>query len=444
MKWQRFCFIAALLYSGTNYAEDLAQVYQLAIDNDPTLQAAYAELNANKQALPEAVARMLPNFYGSYQTQGWNTNDPFQAFNFNTRNYGLNLTLPLFHSELWAQLEQARHAVKAAVASYLSTNQALAYQVAEQYFNILSAKDDLIFAESNRDAFAKKLDQAEHRFEVGLIAVTDVEDAKARFDRAVADVIRTKASLDNEYEKLRKIVGIPICEVVPLTNTTEVPLNPPAPNEPESWVETANQLSFEMVTATEKAAQYKAAIGAQAAGHLPTVDLQGLVGREKQFGGPFPINYFQFQKALTVNITVPIFSGGSVLYKTREAVARYDQALKQLEAQQRLTDSNVRQSFRDVIAGISSIAALAQVVVSNQNALEATQAAYEAGTRTMVDLLNAQTNVFSAQRDHAKARYKYLLDGLRLKQASGVLTADDLFAINELLLGRPCPVSAEQ
>ena len=378
------------------------------LDNDPALKAAYAELIANKQALPVAVAEMLPKIYGSYQTAGWETNNPYAQFNYNLRNYGFNLNLPLFRSELWANLEQARHAVKLAVATYMNTNQALIYQVAQQYFAILSAIDEVQYTQSKRNTFARELDQAQHRYAVGLIAITDVEDSKSRHDRAVAEEISAQTALANEYDKLQQITGIPVCDVVTLPNTKAIPLNPPMPNEPESWVTTANEMSLDMMRAKENAEKYKAAIGVQAAGHLPTVDIQGLVGRDKQFATPVPLAYFQYQKALTLNINIPLFSGGKVFYKTREAAALYDKALQELEIQQRNTDSTVRQTYRDVLTAISSVSALNQVVSSSESALVATRAAYEVGTRTMVDVLNAETNVFASKRDFAKARYKYL------------------------------------
>lgn len=435
MKGLRYLFLCFWCCVSTVHADDLAQIYSLAQDNDPTLQAAYADFVANKQALPEAVASMVPHLSATYRTTGYNSNVSLRGFDFNTRSYGFNLNLPLYRAELWAQLEQARHTVKAATANYMNANQSLIFRVAQQYFIILAATDDLNFNKAQRVTFARNYEQNKERQEVGLISITDVEDAKARYDRAVADEIISNNTLQNEYEILREMVGCPIEEVVPLPQTHTLHLIPPTPAAPEEWVCMAQDLSFDIQVAKETAEQYKAAIGTQTAGHLPSVDLLGQIQRQKGIP-PFPFSAFTYEKNLTLTINVPIFSGGGVLYKTREAMARYDQAMKKLDIQQRNTNSNVRQAYRSVLAAINSVTALAQVVVSNQGVVDATNASYEIGTRTMVDVLDAETRLLGAKRDHSKARYNYIMEGLRLKQATGILTPDDIIAVNDMLCGR--------
>lgn len=435
MKFVRTVFLSLLLTTSHAWAEDLVQIYQMAQENDPTLKAAYSELIANKQALPEAVSSLLPQLSGTYQTTGYNSNSIFRGFDFNTRNYGFTLTMPLYRAELWAQLEQARHVVKAATAAYMNADQNLIFRVAQQYFTILAATDDLKFNQAQRKTFARNYEQNKERYDAGLISITDVEDAKARYDRAVADEIVSNNILRNEYERLREITCFPIEDLQQLPESNRLKLTPPIPESPEEWVSLAQDLSFDIMTARETAEQYKAAIGTQAAGHLPSVDIQGQLQREKGFP-PFTFNNFVYDKSLTLNIRVPLFSGGGVFYKTREAMARYDQAMQKLEAQQRLTDSTVRQAYRSVLAAIKNVSALAQVVVSNQSVVEATNASYEVGTRTMVDVLDAETRLLGAKRDHSKARYNFIIEGLRLKQATGVLSVEDIMAVNDMLCGR--------
>ncbi len=433
------CFYGLLmsLCSTMLQAENLLQVYEIAVLRDPALAAAYASMRANHQSLPEAIALMAPNIYGSYQTTGTDAAANYfsplvESGGYNTKNYSLNLNQPIYHAELWAQLEQARHIVKGADAAYFSATQALIVRVAEHYFNILIALDDLDFTAGQRKAFAREFEQAKQRFEVGLIAITDVETAKARFDNAVAAEISAQNNVFDQYEKLRQITGQPINAITLFPVNKPLPLLPPTPNAPEEWVQTAHLQNMDVIAAKENAEQLKAAIGIQVAGHFPKVDILASVDRQVQQP---PFNDLLFSRSITLNVSMPLFSGGSVFFRTREATERYDEAMQKLEGQRRLTDSLTRQAYRGVLTAMSSVEALAQAVLSNESSLRATKAAYEVGTRTIVDVLNAETSLLDAKRTHAKARYKYLLEGLKLKQAAGILAPEDVLAVNNLIEG---------
>jgi outer membrane protein len=428
-------FLIASWWASSIHAADLREVYLIAIDNDPTIQAAFAALKANEQAIPQAIAQMVPNITANYTTAG--TDDNVAVFgDYNTHAYGITLTQPLFHPEHWAQFEQARHVTKGARAAYLSATQGLIIRVASQYFAILGAIDDLHFTQSQRKAFARELEQSKQRFEVGLIAITAVEEAKARHDNAVANEIAAQNAVFDQYEKLREITGRPLPEGVALFPITHpLSLVPPSPADQESWVASAHRYNLDVTVAKEKAEQQKALIAYQVSGHFPKFDFQADVQSYKG-QPPYPFDLLTIQKTITLNVVFPLFAGGGTVFRTQEASARYEEAMKQLEAQQRTADSNTRQAYRGVLTAISGVEALAQAVVSNRSALDATQAAYEVGTRTMVDVLNAQSNLLSAQREHSKARYKYLLEGLKLKQASGILNMDDLCAVNALMVSK--------
>ncbi len=428
----------AFAWIGCLHAEDLRQVYAIALNEDPALLAAYASMKADRTILPQAIAQMLPNLSANYSTTGNIGLDLYEGLpesqrEYNTQSYGLSLNQPIFHPELWAQVEQGRHISKRAFASYLSVVQELIIRVATQYFNVLQAIDEYDFSVQQRKGFARELEQTQQRFDVGLIAITDVQESKARFDSAVALEIEANNAVFDEYEKLRQITKYPIEHVVLFQANKPLPLLTPSPNAQEEWVNMAQQYNYDIIAARESTEELKATIGLQASGHFPKVDISGSVQRNKN---PPPFNNLTEYRTLSLNVNVPIFQGGGVLFKTAEARYRYDQGMQQLEATRREVYSNTRQSFRGVLTSISSVKALAQAVVSNQSSLEATQAAYEVGTRTIVDVLNAQTDLLLAQRDYAKARYSYLLEGLKLKQASGCLTADDLFAVNEIILGK--------
>ncbi len=431
--------LLVLIWGGPLHAENLAQIYDLAVQNDPVLQQAFYGYQANKQTLPQALAQMIPNLSGNYSTTGTETSQSTRnAFvaqgGYNTQNYGLTLTQPLFHPEMWAQLEQSRHVTKAAEAQYLSAAQALIIRTAQQYFLILAAIDDLDYARGQVKAFSREYEQAKQRFDVGLIAITDVETAKSRYDNAVATEISAKNAVADQYENLREIVGKRIEQIELFSNDKKLPLLAPMPNKQEAWVSMSHQYNLDVLAATENAKQLKAAIGTQVSGHFPLFDLQGAVSRNKS--AP-PFTDTTFSRSVTLNVSVPIFAGGGVIARTREASARYDEAMQALEQQRRLADGDTREAFRGVLTAISRVEALSQAVISSQSALKATKAAYEVGTRTIVDVLNAETLLLNAIREHAQARYDYLLQGLVLKQKAGTLTSEDLFAVSNLITHAP-------
>ncbi|MBS0288246.1 MAG: TolC family outer membrane protein [Proteobacteria bacterium] len=417
-------------------AETLTDIYRLAVNNDPTLQQAYFGMQANKQILPETIALMLPNLSGQYTTTGANSSiasqNPLVAQGgYNTQSYGLTLSQPIYRPELWAQLEQSRHIYKGAEAAYLSVAQGLIVRVAQQYFAILASIDDLDYAKGQVKAFAREYEQAKQRFDVGLIAITDVETAKSRYDNAVATEISAKNAVADQYEKLREIVGKKIDNVTLFPLEKKLALPEPKPNKQEEWVNMAHQYNLDVIAARENANQLKSAIGRQAAGHFPTFDVQGSVQRSKT---PPPFTDLSYTRSVSLNVHVPIFASGGVVFRTREAQARYDEAMQTLEEQQRLADGNTREAYRGVLTAISRVEALKQAVISSQSALKATKAAYEVGTRTIVDVLNAESILLNAIREHSQARYEYLLQGLVLKQNAGTLSSDDLFAVNNLIV----------
>lgn len=415
-------------------AEDLMQVYELAAEYDALLKQAAADLRANRQALPQAIAKLLPVISGQYTTTDNNGGSVFTSAsgNYNTRNYGFNLTQSLYEPSLWANVIQSDHQVKAALANYLSQEQNLILRVAEQYFNVLKAQDNLTFSVQQRKAFARQLEQTQQRFEVGLIPITDVNEAQARHDDALAREVRANNEVANAYEVLREIVYVPVHEIVPFPVSKKLPLVPPTPNKQDPWVAAANLHNLDVISATEAAKQAKTIIGLQASGHSPNVSLSGTVER---FKNAPPFDDVLFARQVSLRLNIPIFEGGAVLSRTKEARARYDEASQVLESVRRSAISNTRQAFRGVLTRISEVEAIAQSVVSNKSALEATQAAYEVGTRTIVDVLDAKTDLLLAERNHASSRYDYLLEGLRLKQAAGILEAQDLYNVNQLIIG---------
>lgn len=424
-------FLFCLIAFDAHAAFDLEQVYHLALDNDPTLKAKAEALIANQQSLPKAIAQMLPNIYGSYTTTGNDNRAQFDT-RYNTRNYGITLSQPIFRPEQWGQATQAYHLQKQAYAVYLAGIQDLVIRVSERYFAILGAQDNLTFAAGQRKAFARQLEQTQQRFEVGLIPITDVHEAQARHDSAVAQEISATNAVANEYERLREIVKIPIQDIVAYPRTKKLALQPPVPNDQEAWVSVAHVQNLNVVSAYENVKQLKAFVGVQAAGHFPKVDTYASIQKNKN--AP-PFDNTGLSRSISLNLTIPLFEGGGTYFRVKEASARYEEGKMFLEAAQRAADSQTRQAFRGILTRISEVRALHEAVKSNQSALDATQAAYEVGTRTVVDVLNAQSDLLAAIRDHSISRYAYLLEGLRLKQAAGNLTQDDLFHVSRIING---------
>jgi outer membrane protein len=424
----------------TAHAENIVDIYQIALSADPTLQAAQAALESGEQAVPIAIARMLPTFSGAASTTGHDDRSPsFSLYGtssstkYNTNTYSLSLTQPILHREHWALLNQAKHNKYLALATYESAVQDLILRVAERYFAVLAAEDDLSFAIGQRKAFDRQLEQTQQRFDVGLIAITDVHEARARRDDAAAKEIAARNELADRYEQLREITGIPNHQLARVKNVID--LIQPTPNNLESWVDISNAQNLDLEIAKQRALVAKAEITNQSAGHWPSVDGSAAYqnthdGRNYGLGTNTPRS---LAKSASLSLTVPIFQGGGVIFQTKQARANYEQAHKTYEIQLRNVDSTARQSFRGVLTAISSVKALKQSVISNQSAVKATQAAYEVGTRTIVDVLDAESNLLRAIKDHDQARYQYILESLRLKKTAGTLSGEDIYQTNTLL-----------
>lgn len=434
-----FCLI--LFFSANTFAEDctpkifdLIDIYTIAIDNDPTLQAAKETQLAAIEALPQASAQFLPVILA----QTTHTVNDYQGDSFFTlgirggtvgsyRNnvYALNLTQPILHFEHWEKYVQACDLVKQANATFASAEQDLMIRTATAYFAVLQAIENLMFATAQVNALQKFYEQTNERFKVGLIAITDVQIAKARHDSAVATEISAKTAIQNQYEKLDEIVGYRIPYLAPLKIDIKLPT--PEPRDIETWVCTAINQNFDLLAARYKTWAAHADIKLNQFNHLPTLDLVGSLVRTT------PSNQIQFKNTLGTlgfQMNLPLFSGGAVFSKTRQAKHQFLKTDRETETLFRTTESNTRQFYRNVLNQIAQVEALKQAVVSNQSALEATQASFNVGTRTIVDVLNAQTDLIQAQQNLAVARYTYVTQSLQLKRVAGLLSPEDLANIN--------------
>lgn len=427
-------FVAALLTPPVA-AEDLLAVYQQAVRNDAQLQAAAAAREAAQELKPQALSFVLPNVQASAETakttlrtQSTSFVTPSGRTEFNSNYWQLQLVQPLFNWQLIAGLGQADALVRQADNQYAFAEQELMLRTADRYFGVLLANDNLAFAEAEKAAIGRQLEQAKQRFEVGLIAITDIHEAQARYDLTVAQEIEARRQVANAMEALREVTGTGYEALTPLAEN--LPLQPPAGDDAEMWVEQGIEQNPLVAAAREATEAAKKEIERQRAGHYPTLDVSATYLNSSANASRFGAGSDNEDTIFALQFNLPLFQGGRTRSLVRQAQQQFLEAQQRLEQQRRATSRETRDAYLGVNVAISRVKALTQALISNQSALEATELGYQVGTRTSVDVLDAERELFGAKRDLATARYEYVLNVLRLEQASGQLAADDLQRVN--------------
>ncbi len=447
-KW--LIFLACSIMTLPAMAQDrtLFEVYELALANDAQYQAARYQYESVQQATPIARSALLPQISGTAQTfENQNTTDStnplFDGTNeFNTTGFSLNLSQSIYRNDQWMSLKQAKASVAQAEAEFKAALQDLIVRTIQAYFDVLASEDNLAFAVAEREAVGRQLEQSQKRFEVGLIAITDVKESQASYDAAIAAEISAKNQIDIAREALAVLTGEYIESIKPLS--PDLPLVTPEPDDIQAWVDQslAQNLSFMAAQMGAKAANYGVKVARS--GHYPYLDLVASYDQTDY-------DYRQSASALNadrkidggnigVQFTLPIYSGHRVSSQTRQAAADYNASLQSLEFTRRSTIQSARSSFLNVKTGISEVQALKQSLESSRVSAEATQAGFQVGTRTAVDVLLTLRTTFDAERNYALARYNYILNYARLKQAAGTLTEMDIDTVNKLLIERKQPV----
>ena len=419
------------------YAVDLLEIYGHALDSDPQYRQVAATQRAVLEQRPQALAQLLPTLTFSANamtneediTTEFNPIDRTGKVSYGSHGYSLDLSQPLFRGDRIMGYLQADNLIRQADAELIAARQDLIVRTTRAYFEVLAAYDNLGFAEAEKKSLSRQLDQAKQRFDVGLSAITDVQEAQAGYDRAFAAEIEARNNVDNTQEALREITGVYISDLALLGET--MPLLSPQPEEIETWTGAALEQNLNVLAARHSVDSARREVKKQQAGHLPSVDM---VARHSlnSTGGRFG-SYESESSSIGVQVNVPLFSGGFVSSRVRETRERLNAELERLEQARRNAQRLTRQAYLGVISGISRVKALNQAVVSSETALEATEAGFEVGTRTAVDVVAAERATSQARRDYARARYDYLLDTLRLKQASGSLSVEDLSEVNRWL-----------
>jgi outer membrane protein len=448
-----FCFGA----EGTS----LMEVYQLATVNDPLIKEALANKEAIFESKPQARSLILPQLSSSatFSYSDVNGQSTFQQKFINpitgdesvitsdtdfiqeseTLQWDVTIRQTIFDYGVWMNLRKANKTVAQAEVEYLAAEQQLMIRVASAYFSILAAEETLEAEQAARRSIEKQLDQSQKRFEVGLIAITDVQEAQAAYDQSIANEISAKRILATAKESLRSITDNYPGKLKKPGNT--LPLIMPNPQSENDWVDISLEQNLSLMSAEVGVEIAKSEIKIQRSGHLPTIGVQASRRdvdtdsfRSDNNGSLSPADSENINEGIGVQVTLPLYSGGQVRSRVKQSVARHRASKEKLERVARETTRVARDSYLGVISGIATVKALQQSVMSSATALQATEAGYEVGTRTTVDVLDARRRLFSAQKNLAISKYDYILNILKLKQAAGTLAVDDLEQINGWLM----------
>lgn len=450
------CLALAVAVAGNASAADLMQAYELARQSDPQLAAIESQRLATAEGVNQNRAALLPQVNataGFMDRTAKSTSfgpqpaaDDSIVFLTSTtdtesrgRSWGVELQQSLYDHRNYTRLRSSRARADAADADVDAAVDGLALRVAQAYFTALTAIDSLIFARADERAVKRQLDQAEQRFEVGLTAITDVHEARARYDVSRANAINAENALDDAREALAELTGQQLINLQGLDEAFAPAM--PEPSSMDTWVQTAlneNPVLRSRALALEASQQD---IATARSGHLPTL---GLTARRnggagwgetvRSSGLTTPGTSSELGSTINLNLNVPLFSGGFTQSQVRQAVATRDATEDRLEQERRAVTRQTRTAYRAVVAGISEIEARRQALVSARSALEATEAGFEVGTRTIVDVLLSQQVLTSAQRDYSNARHSFLVNGLALKQSAGVIDIRDIAGVNRLLV----------
>jgi len=423
--------LAALLVSAPVLAADLLQVYRDALANDAQYAAARAVAEAGREKLPQGRAGLLP-VIGATANTTWN-NNTFTGLDrtFNSNGYNVSLTQPLFRWQNYVQYGQAKLQVVQAEANFAQAKQDLILRVAQAYFDVLNAEENLRAVQANKTAIAQQLEQAKKNFEVGTATITDSHEAQSRYDLAIAQEIAADSDLEVKRYALRLVVGKDSGALSPLK--PKAVLTPPQPASMGKWVDAAEKDSF-AVQAQQAAAEIAdKEVERNRAAHYPTLDVVANYGDSaagaSQLGGT---SFDIVSRNIGLQLSIPIFQGGAVNSKTREAAANRDAALATLDNARRSAALGAQQSYLGVVNGLAQVRALEAALVSSMSALDSNKLGYEVGVRINIDVLNAEQQVYSTQRDLVKARFDTLFAQLKLKAAVGALGEDDLQLVNAL------------
>ncbi|MFS2160529.1 TolC family outer membrane protein [Pseudomonas sp. Pseusp122] len=419
----------------------LVNVYQQAVLNNADLAAAHADYDARKEVVPQARAGLLPNLSAGSSINNTRTSidRPDVTATRSGVVYQATLAQPIFRADRWFQLKAAKSVNEQAALQLSATEQNLILQSATDYFSVLRAQDNLATAKAEEAAFKRQLDQANERFDVGLSDKTDVLQAQAGYDTSRANRIVAKQRVEDAFQALVTLTNRDYNAIEGIVHT--LPVLPPTPNDAKAWVDTASQQNLNLQASNYAVSAAEETLRQRKAGHAPTVDavVSYKRGDNDALGFSNP-NYTGQnyggdveQRSIGLELNIPLYSGGLTSSQVREAYARLSQSEQQRESLRRQVVENTRNLHRAVNTDVEQVQARKQSIISNQSALEATEIGYQVGTRNIVDVLDAQRQLYASVRDYNNTRYDYIIDNLRLKQAAGTLSPSDLQDLSHYL-----------
>jgi outer membrane protein len=440
-KYKSKLFLIILL-SGHLTAENLLDIYNEALENDPTFKAAEYSYLADKEIVVQGRAALLPSITLSGSTN-WNEyyQDDVLQQEYNSFSKSARVSQPLFRLDTWFNFKRSKSLTNAAEAEFAYEQQNLILRTAELYFGVLRAIDNLNAAISEEKAIKKQLDQAQQRYEVGLSAITGVQEAQLAYDLSKAARINNEGNLFSAREALNALIGREIFSLDELGENLQI--SSPFPNSKEDWVNLALKNNYQLKASYLRKDAAKSNARSAASNHLPKIDIvgSGSDSETNQFnyegfsinGQGIPVPAVTGRRNYAIQLSVPIFQGGAVSSRRKQAYSQYNQADENTLFTERRIIQEVRSQFSNVNTLVASVNAQKQAVISATSALEATQVGYKVGTRNVVDLLQAEKNLYSAEKNLANAKYDYILANLRLALAAGTIDPGDIIEINNLL-----------
>lgn len=433
-------------FSAMSQAENLLQVYKQARESNPDLRKTAADRDAAFEKINEARSPLLPQLgltAGYDYTNGYRDSN---GVNSNVTSGSLALTQTVFDMSKWRALTLQEKTAGISDVTFQTSSQQLILDTATAYFNVLSAIDTLSYTQANKQAVYRTLDQTTQRFNVGLVAITDVQNARSSYDTVLAAEVTARNNLDNALEKLRQVTGTFYPELASL-NTDR--FNTKRPDAVNNLLKEAESRNLSLLSARLSQDLAREQIRSAQTGYMPTVDVSASTGiSNTKYNGSATSDPSRFsdsdagQNKVGISFNMPLYNGGQTNSQVQQAQYNFVGASEQLESAHRNVVQVVRSSFNNVNASISSINAYQQAVVSAQSSLDATEAGYQVGTRTIVDVLDATSTLYNAKQQLSSARYTYLINQLNIKSALGTLNENDLMMLNGAL-GKPISTSQD-
>ena len=468
MKRIRVTLLALALAStvATSHAASLRDIYELALTNDAQLKAEQAQYKANLETEKLSRAALLPQVNATWDYTDTDQDVTGESFaveeditviqtrtNTDTTRdgYQISLNQALFDLPAWFTFQSGKEFSKQAEATFAANQQNLILRVVEAYLAVLRAQEILSASQAQERALERQLEQTRQRFEVGLIAITDVYEAQAAYDLAQVNRITDENSVSVALERLSVLTGQEHSNLDVLQDDFEVKL--PAPNDRAAWVEFALENNFNLQAARHAEEVSRQLAQANRMEHAPRVsgsvsmsdyDTEGTLTRRPATAFDTVPDNTTEQDQWQIRVDIPLFSGGAVSANRRKAAQEFIAARENRINLTRNTVTNTRSLHMTVVSDVSRVAAREQAIVSSKSALDATQAGYEVGTRNVVDVLNAQNTLFAARRDYANARYDYITNTLRLKEQAGLLSPEDVYRLDESLEAPEPPSASEE